>query len=139
MNYENVREQELKQVSSADSKQGGLILSKEKQNMRVDKMRFGRIGHKIDKLRVAYNTDLVFEIPPQAHEYKVGGKSPVEWVVDRYRGVSIYKDSMLTHDPNDWGAEHGDPGYILSLLKKSVFIGIESAKLIKQLPRDLGI
>ena len=138
MNYENVREYKLKRAGSVDGGQGGFTFSQSKMDIRVNKIRFGKISHKTDKSRVAYNENLIFEIPPQAHEYKVNGRSPVEWVVDRYR-VSTDKDSQITQDPNDWGAEHGNSGYILSLLKKSVFIGIESAKLIKQLPRDLGV
>ena len=139
INYETAKEHKLRRTKSADIAQRDLNLAKtapSAEELRVQKIRFGKIGHKTDKQLVRYNEFLSFEIPAETHHYKVNGKSPTEWIVDRYK-ISTDKDSGIQQNPNDWAEER--PDYILSLLKKSVTIGIKSATLIKSLPQDLAI
>ena len=142
INYESAPEYDLQQIHSVDEQQRDLGLEsgdkKMPADLRVEKMRYGRDGRKADKSLVRYNESLSFELPDGVHEYKVNGKSPVEWVVDRYR-VSEDKDSGIIQNPNDWADEQKNPAYILSLLKKSAHIGVASAKLIRALPADLGV
>ena len=59
-------------------------------------------------------------------------------MVDRYK-ISTDKDSGIVQNANDWSDERGNSAYILSLLKKAVHIGTESAAQIRTLPKDLGI
>ena len=140
INYEDVKEFKLRPVSDPDSPQNELGFSRQagKEDLRVERMRFGRIGRKTDKSVLRYNDSLSFQIPDSAHAYKVNGKSPVEWVVDRYK-ISEDKDSGIVQNANDWSDERGNSAYILSLLKKAVHIGTESAAQIRTLPKDLGI
>ena len=140
INYENTKEFKLLPVSDPDSPQSELGFSRQagQQDLRVQRMRFGRIGRKTDKSVLRYNDSLSFQIPDSAHDYKVNGKSPVEWVVDRYK-ISEDKDSGIVQNANDWSDERGNSAYILSLLKKAVHIGTESAAQIRTLPKDLGI
>ena len=140
INYEDAKEFKLRPVSDPDSPQSELGFSRQagQQDLRVERMRFGRIGRKTDKSVLRYNASLSFQIPDSAHDYKVNGKSPVEWVVDRYK-ISEDKDSGIVQNANDWSEERGNSAYILSLLKKAVHIGTESAAQIRTLPKDLGI
>ena len=140
INYENAKEFKLRPVSDPDSPQSELGFSRQagRQDLHVKRMRFGRIGRKTDKSVLRYNDSLSFQIPDSAHAYKVNGKSPVEWVVDRYK-ISEDKDSGIVQNANDWSDERGNSAYILSLLKKAVHIGTESAAQIRTLPKDLGI
>lgn len=70
-------------------------------------------------------------IPPEAHEYVVNGRTPLEWMLDRYH-IKTDKDSGIVHDPNDWFAEVGDD--IVSKLKRITWMSIETAKVISTLP-----
>ncbi len=38
-------------------------------------------------------------IPPEAHEYRLGNRSALDWIVDQYQ-VSTDKRSGITNDPN---------------------------------------
>ncbi len=40
-------------------------------------------------------------IPPEAHGYKVNGRTPLEWFMDRYR-MKQDRDSGIVNDPNEW-------------------------------------
>src|ERR1019366_10036302 len=67
---------------------------------RVEKMRFGK-GK--DKTVIHYN-DLITvrDIPPEAYEYVVNGKSAVAWVMER-QSVIPDKDSGIVKDANRVG------------------------------------
>ena len=70
-------------------------------------------------------------IPPEAHDYVVNGRTPLEWMLDRYY-IKTDKESGIVHDPNDWFAEVGDD--IVSKLQRITWMSIETAKVIKTLP-----
>ena len=70
-------------------------------------------------------------IPPQAHNYVVNGRTPLEWIIDRYY-IKTDKDSGIVHDPNKWFEETGDN--IISMLKRITHVSIETAKIIDTLP-----
>ncbi len=53
--------------------------------------------------------------------------------MERYQ-VTTDKDSGIVNDPNDWAAEHGDPVYILNLVKRVVRVSIETVRIVKALP-----
>ncbi len=134
-NYEEAKEYDLQKITA--SGQSLLELNKTVDESMNSKMSFGKNGHKTDKSILRFNDHLTFAIPAEAYEYKVSGKSPVEWVVDRYK-TTTDKDSSISQNSNDWSPDN--PRYILSLLKKAVTIGIESTKLIESISEeDLGI
>ena len=96
---------------------------------RIEKMSFP----KKDKTRVLVNSTLMLEgIPLEAHDYVVNGRSPIEWVLDRYQ-VKTDKVSGITNDPNLWAPEN--PRYIPDLIKRLVTLSLESLRIIKTLPK----
>ena len=38
-------------------------------------------------------------IPPEAHDYQVNGRTPLEWFIDRYR-ITREPKGGLANDPN---------------------------------------
>ena len=72
-------------------------------------MRWGGPAKTPDPSMIVYNDWITLVgIPDEAHEYVVGPRSALEWLLDRYR-VTTDKDSGIVNDPNDWGSEIGDP------------------------------
>jgi hypothetical protein len=53
--------------------------------------------------------------------------------LERYR-VKTDNDSGIVNDPNDWGLEHGDPDYILNLVKRIVTVSVETVRIVNDLP-----
>lgn len=70
-------------------------------------------------------------IPPEAHEYVVNGRTPLEWMLDQYQ-IKTDDASGIVNDPNEWFAEVGDD--IVSKLKRITWMSIETAKVISTLP-----
>lgn len=100
-------------------------------NTRVEKMKFGGKGGK-DRTRLVVNGTLTLAgIPPEAFDYVVNGRSPLEWAVDRYQ-VRTDKASGIVNDPNHWAPEN--PRYIPNLCKRLVTLSLESLRLIARLP-----
>lgn len=96
---------------------------------RVLKMRFSK-----DKRELRYNDDILFKnIPPRAFEYVINGRSPLEWVVDRYQ-ITRDKSSGLTNDPNDYSED--DAKYIYNLVKRAITV---SLKTLDTLDRMVGL
>lgn len=126
LNYETVEPFHLTEESKR--------LVMEDGDYRVGKMAFGKKDGKPDKSVIAYNEHLTLrDIPLEAYEYVVNGKPAIEWVMDRYQ-VSMDKASGIMNDPNDWCTEHGNPRYIVDLVKRIVSVSIESARIVKSLP-----
>lgn len=97
-----------------------------------DKLRF---KSKQDKSTILYNGNIRIEnIPAEAYEYVVNGKSAIEWIVERYC-VSQDKKSLIVNDANDWGREHGKPRYILDLLLSVINVSVQTVEIVKALPK----
>ena len=97
-------------------------------------MTFGRSDKKIDKTAIYYNGNITLSgIPPEAEAYVVNGKPAIEWVLERYQ-VSRDKDSGIPNDPNAWAREHGQPRYIIDLLKRVVRVSVETVRIVSTLP-----
>lgn len=104
----------------------------ESGNFRVEKMRFPNKG---DKSVIEYNPWItISNIPLDAYDYVVNGRSAIEWIMERYQ-IKTDKASGITNDPNDWADEHGKPRYILDLLLSIVTVSLETLKIIKTLPQ----
>ena len=104
------------------------------EDLRVKKMRFaGKSGS--DRSAVIYNHRItVTGIPEATYDYSVNGKSPVEWVLDRQQ-VIVKKPSGIKNDPNRYALETvGDAAYPLKLLMRAVTVGVETARIVKELP-----
>lgn len=105
-------------------------------NYRVEKMRFGKLDSKTaDKRIIHYNAGITIEnIPLEAYDYVVNGKSAIEWVMERY-AVKTDPASRIENNPNDWCREHDDPKYIYNLLLRIITVALETMKIVRSLPK----
>ena len=107
----------------------------------VKKMTFARPtkqqiaeGLRWDKSRIIYNSHItISEIPLEAYDYVVNGKSAIEWVMDRYK-ITVDKKSGIKNDPNDWCREHNEPRYIIDLVARVVRVSMETNRIVESLP-----
>lgn len=103
----------------------------ERQDYRVTKMIFGKKDGKPDKTVIIYNSYLTLrEIPLDAYQYVVNGKSAIDWIMERY-AITVDKASGIRNDPNDWS---DDSRYIVDLLKRIVRVSLETVKIVNALP-----
>lgn len=97
----------------------------------VEKLRFPK---KDQKDTIIYNSKItISNIPAQAYEYVVNGKSAIEWIMERYQ-VSTHKESGITNNPNDWATETGNPRYILDLLLSVINVSVQTVEIVNSLP-----
>lgn len=90
---------------------------------------------KKDKSVIRYNGHVTIRnIPPEAYDYVVNGRSAIEWIMESYQ-IKTDKDSGITNDPNDWAKEHNDPKYILRLLLSIITVSVETMKIVQSLPK----
>ena len=108
----------------------------EAMNYRVEKMRFGKIDSKTaDKSVIHYNSAItISNIPLEAYDYVVNGKSAIEWIMERY-AVTTDAKSGITNDPNDWAKEHDDEKYIYNLLLRIINVSVQTVEIVKSLPK----
>ena len=98
---------------------------------RVTKMRW---EDKTTRKAIIYNGYLTLsDIPAAAHEYRLGSRSGLEWLIDRYQ-VKTDKASGIVNDPNDWCREHDDPRYIVDLVKRVTRVSVETMDIVRSLP-----
>jgi len=103
-------------------------------SFRVTKMRYFGSGAKKDRSVIIYNSHLTLsDVPAEAHEYILGSKSAIDWLVDRYQ-VKSDRASGILSDPNDWIDEQGDERYLVDLIKRIVTVSMETMAIVKALP-----
>ncbi|WP_218221866.1 type ISP restriction/modification enzyme [Nesterenkonia sp. Act20] len=101
---------------------------------RVEKLRWGGKSRTPDKSKMVYNQNVALSgIPEQAHGYVLGSRSALEWLIDRYQ-VKTDKASGIVNDPNDWAEEHGDPRYVVDLIKRVTTVSVETQRILQGLP-----
>ena len=107
-------------------------LGKPKNNIKnFHKLSFGTIKEdnkrKSDKTKLFIDGVDLFDNLPNI-EYTVNGRTPIEWIVDRYK-ITTDKESGITNDPCT--------GFdIISHIERAVYIGVESDKLINELSKE---
>lgn len=100
---------------------------------RVEKIRFPK---KDQKDTIQYNSAItISNIPLEAYEYVVNGKSDIEWIVERYQ-ITTHKESQITNDPNDWADEVGNPRYILDLLMSIINVSVQTREIVGNLSKN---
>ena len=101
-------------------------------NRQVMKMKF---ANKADKSTIIYNHHLTLsDIPLEAYDYVVNGKSAIEWIMDRYttNPALAYKASGNQNNPNLYS---DNPDYIINLLKSIITLSVESVRIVNGLPK----
>lgn len=99
----------------------------------ISKLLFGTrqsadTGKRIKDMNVIRADGVVlFDNIPET-SYRVEGKTPLEWIVDRYK-VTTDKDSGITNDPCT-GTD------IIAVIERAVYIGMESERIIKAMPNE---
>lgn len=105
----------------------------DRDTWRVTKMRW---RSKTDRSTIIYNNRItIAAIPDQAHDYLLGSRSALDWIIDRYQ-VKTDKASGIINDPNTWCDEHDDATYIIELIKRVTTVSIETVKIIDGLQRQ---
>lgn len=108
---------------------------------RVEKMRFHKVRNKEGKLEpdkstVIYNSNITMTgIPLEAYDYVVNGKAALDWVMER-QCVKTDKKSGFVNDANAYANETvGDPAYPLKLFQRVITVSLETAKIVRSLPK----
>ncbi len=99
---------------------------------RVKKMKF----NKNDKTTIIYNQNITIEdIPFNAYDYIINGKTAIEWVMDR-QCIKTDRNSGIINDANDYANETMmNPAYPLELLQRVITVSLETMKIVKKLPK----
>ena len=80
-----------------------------------------------DRTVIRADGAVLFDNVPET-SYRVNGRTPVEWIVDRYR-VTTDKESGITNDPCT-GTD------IVAVIERAVHVGLESERIINNLPEE---
>lgn len=101
---------------------------------RVEKMKYAGRRPNLDTSTILYNAEITLAgIPAEAHEYKLGTRSALDWLIDRYK-VTTHNKSGIVNDPNDWAEEVGEPRYILDLIKRVTTVSVRTVEIVNGLP-----
>ena len=98
---------------------------------RVEKMKHPRKAKEKDLSQIVYNDFITLkDIPVEAYDYMVNGKSAIAWVMER-QGVKIDKKSQIVNDANRFAIETmKDPAYPLRLLARVITVSMETIKIV---------
>ena len=69
-------------------------------------------------------------IPGEAHGYVVNGRTPLNWLIDRYR-VKRDRESGIVNDPNGWFAKPED---LIAAIRRIVHVSVETVRIVASLP-----
>ena len=125
----------------AEPYKGINLIVKGEPNYRVKKMNFAKKrNQETNKLEKDYSTIIfndsitIKDIPLNAYDYIVNGRSAIEWIMDQYQvhDSGQYKKAGIVDDPNDFS---DDPKYIFNLLLRIITVSLKTIDLINQLPR----
>lgn len=124
LNYEYVEEYPVKVDVKSETTDCPYCVEKQR-------MSFGKHQGLVDKTVIRFNKYItISNIPLEAYEYRVKGKSAIESFRDAYC-VKTDSKTGIKKDPNEWS---DDPKYILSLLKRVITVSVESMKIVRALP-----
>jgi predicted helicase len=102
---------------------------------RVEKMKFAGRRGAVDKSTVIYNPRITMtNIPLEAYDYVVNGKSALDWVMER-QCVKTDAASGIVNDANRYANETvGDPAYPLNLFRRVITVSLETMRIVRGLP-----
>jgi len=116
--YENVEPLKLKWQETPDTP----------LSWRVEKMKW--LDEAKTTLRVN-DTLTLAGIPKEAHEYKLGNRSALDWLVDQYVVKRDRETHAVTSDPN----RADDLEYIVRLIGQVARVSVETVRIVKGLPK----
>ena len=123
LGYETCRRHRLEVASTASDDATRFRLGQRKMRYLDD-----------EKSTLAINDETQLHgIPPEAHGYEVNGRTPLDWLIDRYY-IAQDKQSGIVNDPNDWFEKAKD---LLATIERIVHVSVETARIVDQLP-DAG-
>ena len=76
------------------------------------------------------------DIPTEAEDYKISGRSPLQWAIDSLR-VKHDKPSGIVDDPNGWHIWADEPFNLIRHLRRLVRVSVETAQIVASLPPSL--
>ena len=98
------------------------------------KMRYGVSEGESDRFVLIVNEHLTLRgIPDEAQSYVVNGRTPLDWLIDRYT-VSVDKKSGILNDANEWFERPED---LISAIRRIVHLSVETTRIIENLPESL--
>lgn len=119
LGYESVEKYALTLIGQAPS--GG----------KFEKLKFARNEKEIDKSTILIAGSFgVSGIPEEAFDFKLGSKSVIELLMDRYQ-LKVEKDSGIVNDPN----EKFDAEDMADLISRMVTVCVETEKLRNSVPK----
>jgi predicted helicase len=122
-NYENVEPFEGLTFSNGESLDSLLA---DEARCRVTKMKVLP-----DEGKVEYNNRIIVSnIPKEAFEYTLNGRSAIGWIADQYR-YTVDKKSGIVNDPN----EYAGGSYILKLLCSVITVSVKTMEIVNRLPK----
>ena len=84
-----------------------------------------------EKHQLVYNEYITIDdIPDEAFEYIVNGRSALGWIVDRYQ-ITTDKESGIVNDPN----EYAGSTYILKLVLSVINVSVKTMEIVRNLPK----
>ncbi len=105
---------------------------------RIDKkMRWAKNGKETNRsvLEINHRCKLI-DIPDEAHEYTVSGRTPLDWAIDSLR-FKLDKPSGITDDPNGWHDWADEPFNLIRHLRRLTHLSLETARIVNSLPPSL--
>lgn len=120
-------------------KQGDLRLARidaPERFYRVTRMKFAGKRGEQDKSTVIYNGNITIQdIPLEAHDYMVNGKSALEWVMER-QGLLSDKPSGIINDTNLYARETmKSAAYPLELFQRVITVSLRTMEIVRGLPK----
>ena len=101
------------------------------EKLAFDKYRDPETGRqRTNYTRLKINGILVYDNIPETN-YRVNGRTPLEWLADRYR-FTTDKESSITNDPCKNLTEND----MISLVERAVHVGVRSDEIIGGLPEE---
>ena len=135
--YETVEPYPIEEhwAAGADPEVDPKVLRVGAKKMRYSKVTDAETGDKVtDRTQLIYNQNLTLSgIPERAHEYKLGTRSGIDWIIDRYY-IKTDKASGIVNDPNAWADEHNNPRYILDLIGRVITLSLTTLQVVEALP-----
>ena len=134
INYETVNEYPLVCLVDNEVDEG----EADPSAYRIDKrMRWAKNGKETNRsvLEINHRCKLI-DIPDEAHQYTVSGRTPLDWAIDSLR-FKHDKPSGITDDPNGWHDWVDQPFNLIRHLRRLVGVSVETARIVASLPPSL--